>query len=73
MAYHAFGGTAFDDTLNAKFEHLFGAVHADAVSAECPEYKDLVDVHRVVCQNPSMAKGLFEKQKQFFAAHSNGH
>lgn len=70
--HHAFTGTAFDESTNAKFEHLFGGAVADAMSAECETYKELVDVHRVVCQNPDMAKGLHERQKQFYATH-NGH
>lgn len=64
--HHAFGGSRFSDEMNAKFEHLHCSCVVDAISKEVESLKDLEHIHRAVCHNPELARGLFEKQLEYY-------
>lgn len=69
-AYHAFGGTPFDALQNASFEHLHCGTYADEVVKLAPSLKDLSAVHAVVFANPDAARGLAQKQAEYYAART---
>jgi len=72
--YHAFGGTAFDEDMNGRFEHLHCGCVSDVLSKEVDSLKDLHNVHRMVCQQPELARGLMDKQMAYYQSKAtNGH
>lgn len=68
--HHAFSGTPFSDDFNARFEHLFAGTYADTISAETKTLTGLVDLHRRVCDNPSVAKGIQSGQLEYYQSRN---
>jgi len=70
--HHAFGGTAFPDEINSRFEHLHAGTYADTISAETESLSGLVDLHRRVCNNPDAARGILAGQVEYYKSRANG-
>lgn len=68
--HHAFGGTAFDEDMNKRFEHLHCGAVSDAIAKDVAELKDLEHIHHAVCANPELAKGLMTQQMAYYASKS---
>lgn len=64
--HHALGGEPFTDEQNRVFEHLFAGTYSDLLANVVPGLKD---VQAAIFDQPELARGLAEKQRQWYADH----
>lgn len=64
--HHAFGGTAFTDSQNLAFGHLFAGTYADLLT----DTLNLLQTHEAVSDDPNLAKWLLAKQQQWYKDHA---
>jgi hypothetical protein len=66
--HHAFGGTHFTGEQNGKFAHLFCGSYSNLIK----EHLDLTDMHKAVCANPNLARGLWKQQQEWYKSKRVG-
>jgi hypothetical protein len=64
--YHAIGGTRFTEEQDEAFEHLHCATYADQITA--PGLKTLKDGHDLIYQGLQSARGLRQRQNEYYQA-----
>jgi hypothetical protein len=69
IAYHALGGQAFTEEENARFDHLHNATYLDEIAPLLPEL-DLPKTHAAVHVSPSLLKGAYKTQMEWFKKHA---
>jgi hypothetical protein len=65
LLYAAIGGQAFTDEQNKAWDHLGSGTLSDVVG---PSYPGLQQSHAAVLEEPSLLKGAWKKEQQFYAA-----
>jgi hypothetical protein len=68
--YQASPGRAFTPKQNAAFDHLGCATYADKV--ELPDV-DLAASHKAAFANPTMVRGIWEQQREYYAGRGGAH
>lgn len=63
--YNALGGQKFTREQNACFEHLYAGSYVDIVAPHLTMATDLEANHRILCENPQMARGIQVEQQRY--------
>jgi hypothetical protein len=66
--YQACGGTRFTEEQDNAFEHLHCGTYADLITPHLSV--NLIEAHRLVYANPALAKGIRERQNEYYASRS---
>ncbi len=62
--HQALGGTLFTEEQNEAYEHLFCGTYSDLIAPIING--PMREMHDAVCKNPSLAKGLWKMQREYF-------
>jgi hypothetical protein len=68
MAWHALGGQRFSPEQIDSFDHLNCATYADLIGPA--QDFDMQAAHAAIYEDPTRARGLWAKQMEWFAAHT---
>lgn len=67
LLYQAFGGDAFEEKHLNCFDHLNAGTISDLVSPHLPDIR-LREAHFAIFENPSLARGAWRQQNNYYAA-----
>jgi len=61
----------FEESMLDRYDHMFCSSFVDEVAASTPELKHLPELHKQFYNNPSLMKGIWKQQEEYFKKHAS--